>query len=422
MTYVGKILVIVIMAFSLIFLGISTVVFTTSKNWRTATEEQKKKVSELSKKLNDAQAGVDAREEGSGRRQGATTTPWPSSSTTRSSCSRTRIAVLSSRSPRRGPRSATPRPTPRRRSRTPRPGARRPLQLRDQKSAVEKQANEFKLKQAELNDRIRELERILETATKNNTDLRERVAKFSTLLRQNGLSDDISRIKGMESPPPVVGEVKRVDPSNRRVEITIGSDDGLVVGHELFLFRADAPARVPRQDHHHLRRSRPGRRPGQRDDLPGQEDTGGRHCLVYDQAADLKRRDASGRPSRGSGSPPRCPGPGPQERHLRRHAGPGPGSHPAGLPADAPDPLAVRLQGQREARRPRRAGPGPDARRSRSTDLALGLSLAPDRIVTHHTVRSTGASPSGRTDGCFFVRSGSGEIQAEGCEACFRPA
>jgi len=109
--------------------------------------------------------------------------------------------------------------------------------IRNQKAAVEKQANEFKLKQAELNDRIRELERILETATKHNTDLRERVAKFSALLRQNGLSDDISQIKGMESPPPVVGAVKRVDPSNRRVELSIGSDDGLVVGHELFLFR-----------------------------------------------------------------------------------------------------------------------------------------------------------------------------------------
>jgi hypothetical protein len=35
----------------------------------------------------------------------------------------------------------------------------------------------------------------------------------------------------------VVGEVKRVDPTNRRLEITIGSDDGLVVGHELFLYR-----------------------------------------------------------------------------------------------------------------------------------------------------------------------------------------
>ena len=67
------------------------------------------------------------------------------------------------------------------------------MQLRDQKSAVEKQANEFKLRQAELNDRIRELERVLETATKNNADLRERVAKFSTLLRQNGISTTSAR-------------------------------------------------------------------------------------------------------------------------------------------------------------------------------------------------------------------------------------
>ena len=87
--------------------------------------------------------------------------------------------------------------------------------LRTQLSAVEKQANEFKLHQADLNDQIRELERKLETATKNNSDLRERVAKFSTLLRKNGLSDDISQIKGLESPPPVVGEVKRIDPTNR---------------------------------------------------------------------------------------------------------------------------------------------------------------------------------------------------------------
>ena len=37
--------------------------------------------------------------------------------------------------------------------------------LRTQKSAVEKQANEFKLRQAELIDKIRELERMMDTAT-----------------------------------------------------------------------------------------------------------------------------------------------------------------------------------------------------------------------------------------------------------------
>ncbi len=42
MTFVGKILVILIMAFSLVFLGVSTVVFTTATNWKTVTEKQKK--------------------------------------------------------------------------------------------------------------------------------------------------------------------------------------------------------------------------------------------------------------------------------------------------------------------------------------------------------------------------------------------
>src|SRR5208337_5175490 len=53
----------------------------------------------------------------------------------------------------------------------------------------------------------------------------------------------------------------------------------------------------------------------------------------------------------GSKSPARRLCSGSQERHLRRHAGRVPGSHPAGLPADAADPLAVRLQGQLEAGR-----------------------------------------------------------------------
>ena len=48
--------------------------------------------------------------------------------------------------------------------------------LRQQKSAVEKQANEYKLQQTELNDKIRELERQTKTLDDNNKDLRDRVA------------------------------------------------------------------------------------------------------------------------------------------------------------------------------------------------------------------------------------------------------
>jgi hypothetical protein len=236
MTYVGKILVIVIMAFSLIFLGISTVVFTTAKNWKTATEEQKKKVGDLTKKLNDAQAGVQAAQKDLEAAKGGFAALAKQLDD--------KIKLLEDENKRSQDQITTARgqvgiaqtnaktaldDADARRKET--------MLLRDQKSAVEKQANEFKLRQAELNDRIRELERVLETATKNNADLRDRAARFSALLRQNGLSDDISQIKGSESPLPVEGEVKRVDPTNRRVEITIGSDDGLHLGNELYLYR-----------------------------------------------------------------------------------------------------------------------------------------------------------------------------------------
>src|SRR5262245_23581336 len=50
MTFVGKILVVVIMAFSLLFLGITSIVFTTERNWRDGRTEAIKKLDELKRK------------------------------------------------------------------------------------------------------------------------------------------------------------------------------------------------------------------------------------------------------------------------------------------------------------------------------------------------------------------------------------
>ncbi|MGC8639371.1 MAG: hypothetical protein ACP5XB_05775 [Isosphaeraceae bacterium] len=236
MTYVGKILVIVIMALSLIFLGVSTVVFSTAKNWRTATDEQKKKVSALENKLRDEQAAKDAakkeleaakanydaltkskdaeiaklQKETDDERQQITTV----SNEVATAQANARTALAEAEALRKETET-----------------------LRQIRAKVEEQASKYKVTQSDLYDRIHELERILDTAKKNNADLRDRVAKFSTLLRQNNISDDISQVKGTESAPPVVGEVKQTEPTNRKVVITIGSDDGLRVGHELYLFR-----------------------------------------------------------------------------------------------------------------------------------------------------------------------------------------
>jgi len=236
MTYVGKILVLVIMAFALIFLGISTVVFTTSKNWQTATQAEKKKVDELKKKVSETQAVVDAaKQELAAAQQTAAAQVQQLENQIRAledQNKRDSIQITDSRAQlvtaQQNAKTSLDEVEAKRQETT---------LLRQQKSVVEKQANEFKLRQAELNDNIRELQRMLDTATKNNKDLREAVAKYTTLLQKNGLSTDISQIKGLETPPPVEGLVQRVDPTGRRIEMSIGSNDGLVPGHELFIVR-----------------------------------------------------------------------------------------------------------------------------------------------------------------------------------------
>jgi hypothetical protein len=236
MTHVGKILVVAIMAFSLVFLGTSTVVFMTSKNWKQETEKQKAEVGKVKKSLTEAQASVDAAKKELADALGQKDTATKQLGD--------RIRSLEDQNKRdleqiTDVREKLTKAQESAKSALEEAGAKREetTLLRTQKSAVEKQANEFKLRQADLTDKIRELERILDTATRNNKDLLEQVGKFTTLLQKNGLPTDISQIKGVEKLPSVQGQIKRVDASNRRVEMTIGSDDGLVVGHELNLFR-----------------------------------------------------------------------------------------------------------------------------------------------------------------------------------------
>jgi len=236
MTFVGKILVIVIMAFSLLFLGISTVVFSTATNWKEATAKEQAKLSDLQKKQTDATSAIEAskKELANAKAQHEAAKKQLTD----------QIATLEGDRDRAQAEMTEARKALEVASQTARTSLDQALALknetnllREQKSAVEKQANEFKIRQTELNDRIRELSRMLETATNNAKDLRERVARLTSLVTSHGLSADTSRMKAIESPPTVEGQVARVDAQNRQFEITIGSDDGLVVGHVLYLYR-----------------------------------------------------------------------------------------------------------------------------------------------------------------------------------------
>ena len=236
MTFVGKILVIVIMAFALLFLGISTMVFVTETNWKDATAKEQAKVSELKKKISTGDEAVKA---ASIQLETAKATHTTEVKRLNDTIAAREDEIKRAQTEITQVRTALETAQQSARTALEDAAARKAEtdQLRAQKSAVEKQANEFKIRQTELNDKIRELSRMLETANGNLKDLRDRVARFSALLRKNGLSDDITHVVALETPPPVEGEISRVDPKNKRLEITIGSDDGLVVGHELYIYR-----------------------------------------------------------------------------------------------------------------------------------------------------------------------------------------
>lgn len=236
MTSVGKILVIVIMIFAVIFLGISTVVYTTATDWKQMAETHKKALGELRTKNNDAEEKIASAKKDLERVK--------ADHIVAKKALDDRVAALNADIERMQREITTARGDLATAQQTAAASlaeaeARRTETqlLREQKLAVEKQANDFKIRQTELNDQIRILTRERDVTKKNNDDLRERVARYSSLLRQHQLSDDISQVKGLESPPAVHGEVSRVDAKNKKVELTIGSDDGLVPGHELFLYR-----------------------------------------------------------------------------------------------------------------------------------------------------------------------------------------
>jgi len=242
MTFVGKILVIVIMVFSLLFLGISTVVFTTHTNWKAETEVQKKKVNDLTSKVRDLTASVDAAKKDAAKAQSehqAQVAQLEGTNKSLEDANKTTLAELTAARASLG----TAEERASRALAEAGENVKETKLLREQKAEVEKQANAYKLQQTELNDKIRENERQIKTLDDNNKDLRGRVAALAAVLRRNGLSDDVTAVRGsLESPPVVQGEVSRVDARNTQVEITIGSDDGIVAGHELYLYRTQPQA------------------------------------------------------------------------------------------------------------------------------------------------------------------------------------
>jgi hypothetical protein len=240
MTFVGKILVILIMAMSLIFLGVSTVVFTTATNWKEETAKQKKVAADLGAQLTTAKA-IQADAEGKltqaqQEHVAATQNLEKQIAALRDDNIKAQSGITAAQGALTDAEANAKLALEETQARVADVKT-----LRDQLSAVTDQANKFKIHQTELNNEILTLKRQLDAAERNAKQLRETSWKFVSLLKKNGLSTDISRVEAVEPAPDVEGKVLKVDEKNRRLELSIGSDDGLAEGQELYLYRTDPP-------------------------------------------------------------------------------------------------------------------------------------------------------------------------------------
>jgi len=238
MTFVGKILVIVILVFSMFFLALSTVVFTTATNWREQSQKNQEAITALNTKLGTVTAEAEARTKD--------LEDAKASYETQVKKFQQDIAALQDdigRFQKQYQDATTKLETAQEAAKTAlaEAEARRQetTQLRELLANVQREANAYKERQRELNQRIFELTRINEDANNKNRALRERVATLVSHIRQIGGNPEAAAPGRTEPPPTLRGEITRVNATNSRVELSIGSDDGLLAGHTLQVFRTN---------------------------------------------------------------------------------------------------------------------------------------------------------------------------------------
>jgi chromosome segregation ATPase len=173
MTFIGKILVIVIVAVSLIFLGISGVALSTAKGWTALIQKEQTTVRELQKKLTDAKAVAEADRTALADAKAQFEQEKKSLDarlTTLDDEIKRDLTQIKSVRDQLGPAHQKAKDT------MAEVEAKRKQinDIRAEVAAVEKQSGEFKQHQIELTDLIREIERVLGTATQNGTDLQGR--------------------------------------------------------------------------------------------------------------------------------------------------------------------------------------------------------------------------------------------------------
>jgi len=242
MTLVGRILVVVLVFFSIGFLFFAVAVYSTQTNWRVAHTNLTKEIDKVKKQNSDLQKqkenlDTELTKEKTSHEKAVKdyetritelnkgiekkTADWQDAQKKAEENKATADTAIAETTQRREEVN----------------------QLRDQ---LQKIRSDFEVKAAQarqLDETLHETRRNLDVAKERQKQLEKRVTDLSVLAQKSGI--DIHQTVPPENAPPpeVEGVVKRVESNGRYVEISLGSDNDLRKGNRLDVYRMKPAAK-----------------------------------------------------------------------------------------------------------------------------------------------------------------------------------
>jgi hypothetical protein len=232
MNLIGKIFTVLILVMSVMFMAFATMVFATHKNWKdqhaalqkthTALQAAKKDADELVMRLqNDL-----AREQAARRQALAALQVRATRAEAALAAKQAELDTLA------GAHSKAIEAAETAQARlTALEGETK--KLRDDLRDAQKKRDQFFLTVVDLTDKLNQAESLRQTLDERNRQAVEEMAQMKMVLDRNGLTPDATTVAHI--PPKVEGVVLEIGDRDL-IEISLGSDDGLKVGHTLDVY------------------------------------------------------------------------------------------------------------------------------------------------------------------------------------------
>ncbi|MGQ0636888.1 MAG: hypothetical protein ACT4QC_19950 [Planctomycetaceae bacterium] len=242
MHFVGKILVVLQLVLSLVFLAFAGVVYTAHVKWRDEAQKQKEMVASLQKKLGDKTSEAETIDRTLRGKENAAT----ERANIAEAAQRDLVKEVARLKAENGELQVERKTATQQSSVALSESSAR----WDEANNVRELNRDLTVKRDKelgerirMEDELRSKEQELVQAETKNRQLIARIGQYQQALQQAGINDDISQLATKGTPPPPVdGEILEIKPAREKgsselVEVSLGSDDGLKKGHEMTVWR-----------------------------------------------------------------------------------------------------------------------------------------------------------------------------------------